>query len=86
MGMKDAEENVKAVLNHNGFRPGHEPFKQENPKMQAKVILGSLEGWLSNFEEGITNKEKFCNQVKLHMIRLSRLHEESLKDSWENNR
>jgi len=51
----------------------NEQWKQATPQDQLTVILMSLEGNLSNFEEGVIDKNKFVERAKEHISQIKEL-------------
>lgn len=49
-------------------------FKQENPKDQATVILGSIKGWLSNLKDGVSTPQKVAHHIEMNIAELETLH------------
>ncbi len=56
-------------------------YQQNNPKDQARVIIGSARGSLSNLEDG-TSHESAITQINNKLDELGDLVEKYMSDSW----
>jgi len=57
-------------------------WKQDSPKMQATAILASIEGWLSNLEEGHSSPERAFQHITPLLADLRELHQIGMLDTW----
>ena len=60
-----------------------ERWKQATPADQLQVILGSLEGHLSNWEDGIISAEKFQSRAREHLLDLQILLPHLRSGEWK---
>lgn len=63
-------------------KPKPEYWRQENPKQQAAVLIGCIEGWIGNLEKGASSPERVAKAVKERIEDLKILSQ-WLSDSWE---
>jgi hypothetical protein len=58
-------------------------YGQENPRDQIRVMLGSIRGGLSNFENGTISKERLLEHLQGDLDRLEKLVQQVDRiDSW----